>query len=219
MGGGHVFKCRQPLPTSPLKIKLMISKTLKIVIILQIILASFLGYISGLREGEKRAVVREITTNRELIEIQENMPQVVILQPKPQAISSNEITVENVINAINLARYDAGLPIFKHDAELDLVAHAKANDMIVNNYFAHVSPTGVKISKFIYEFKHNLVPGQSYAGENLARNFQQLDSLMQAWLNSPTHKAQIMGNYNQAGAAIKENLIVTVFANGREEIK
>lgn len=74
---------------------------------------------------------------------------------------------------------------------LDKVAKLKAEDMARLGYFAHTSPSGVTpwhwFDKAGYYF--------AYAGENLAINFTESVDVENAWLNSPTHKANILNSH------------------------
>lgn len=81
---------------------------------------------------------------------------------------------------------------------LTAAAQQKANDMVVNDYFAHTSPQGVTpwdwFSKVGYQF--------SFAGENLAVNFSDSQDVTNAWMNSPEHRANILnGAYTEIGIA------------------
>ena len=89
-------------------------------------------------------------------------------------------------------------------------AQLKAEDMAANGYFAHVSPTGKTpwywLKKVGYRY--------SYAGENLAINFVDSVDVTNAWMNSPTHRANILdGNYTEMGTGI-----ATGTYDGRETI-
>lgn len=84
---------------------------------------------------------------------------------------------------------------------LTAAAQAKADDMAKNGYFAHVSPSGLDSWHWFklegYSF--------SYAGENLAVDFTDSDDVNQAWLNSPTHRANILnGHFTEIGVATAE---------------
>lgn len=77
-------------------------------------------------------------------------------------------------------------------------AQAKANDMAEKGYFAHTSPEGLGswywFSLVGYSFSH--------AGENLAVNFSDSENVENAWMESPTHRANIMnGNFTEIGIA------------------
>ncbi|MBP6856456.1 MAG: hypothetical protein KBC42_01485 [Candidatus Pacebacteria bacterium] len=75
--------------------------------------------------------------------------------------------------------------------QLEFAAQLKASDMVSKNYFAHTSPEGITpwywFKKAGYSF--------SYAGENLAVGFVQSEDVNNGWLNSPTHKANIIDEH------------------------
>lgn len=81
---------------------------------------------------------------------------------------------------------------------LNEAAKMKAEDMAQKEYFAHVSPEGVTpwywFSEVGYDYR--------YAGENLAVNFIESYSAHRAWMDSPTHKANIISdNFEEIGIA------------------
>ena len=79
---------------------------------------------------------------------------------------------------------------------LDTAAKLKADDMAKNSYFAHYSPTGVSPWHWFDEAGYDYV----YAGENLAVRFTDSGDVVDAWMKSPTHRANIMsGNYTEIG--------------------
>lgn len=82
---------------------------------------------------------------------------------------------------------------------LDQAAELKAKDMAEKSYFAHTSPEG-KTPWYWF----NLVGYQySYAGENLAVNFSDSADVTAAWMNSPTHRANIVNSrYKEIGTGI-----------------
>jgi hypothetical protein len=81
---------------------------------------------------------------------------------------------------------------------LTRAATLKANDMAANGYFAHTSPTGLTPWHWFGEVGYTFI----YAGENLAINFNDSNTVEQAWLNSPTHRANILSpNFTQIGIA------------------
>ncbi|MCA9366666.1 hypothetical protein KC887_00170 [Candidatus Kaiserbacteria bacterium] len=84
----------------------------------------------------------------------------------------------------------------RRSAVLDAAAQMKANDMAKNEYFAHYSPDG--ISPW-YWFKQ---AGYTYAhaGENLAIHFTDSSEVVEAWMNSPTHRENIVNSlYTEIG--------------------
>jgi hypothetical protein len=67
------------------------------------------------------------------------------------------------------------------------------------NYFAHTSPQGVNPWHWFNKANYNY----TYAGENLAMNFVEAEDAMQAWMNSPTHRDNIISkNYTEIGIAV-----------------
>lgn len=114
------------------------------------------------------------------------------------SMSANE---KIIFDLLNKARTDAGLPKLSADATLFKVARLKAQDMVKNSYFSHSSP--------IYgsPFKMMKTYGVSYkvAGENIAGN-PSLQDAVTAWLNSPTHRQNILSNsYNYIGIGIEKS--------------
>ncbi|MCL4200688.1 hypothetical protein KJZ67_05120 [Patescibacteria group bacterium] len=119
-----------------------------------------------------------------------------------------DIRVEQLLAATNAQREAAGLSPLKLDNTLSAAAAAKASDMFAHNYWAHNSPLGKTPWDFI------ISSGYQYtlAGENLAKNFQTSDGVVSAWMNSPTHKANIVkSGYKDVGFAIVNGVL-----NGEE---
>jgi hypothetical protein len=112
---------------------------------------------------------------------------------------ASSIDAAGVIAATNAARAEGSLPPLTHNALLSQAAAAKAAHMFQNNYWAHVAPDGTTPWNFIKK------AGYSYtvAGENLARDFGDNSSMMAAWMNSPTHRENIMHEtYSEIGVAV-----------------
>lgn len=109
-------------------------------------------------------------------------------------ISSGE-----VITLTNESRAIAGLSVLTENKDLSLAATEKANDMINNDYFAHTSPTGVDPWHWFKNAGYNY----KYAGENLAVNYTNAKDQDTAWMNSPTHRANILNShYQEIGVAV-----------------
>ena len=125
---------------------------------------------------------------------------VISLGPVLPAFSS-EITPANIISLTNQSRQAAGIKALAENAKLDEAAQTKAEDMLKNQYFAHNSPQG----KVPWDFIKGA--GYSYliAGENLAVNFTDAESVENAWMNSPSHKANLLNrNYDEIGIGIAQ---------------
>lgn len=115
-------------------------------------------------------------------------------------ISSNWL-VSSVLPAVvaeetNEARASARLPSLVRSSTLDLAAQMKAEDMAKNGYFAHTSPTGVTPWRWFQDAGYRY----THAGENLAVHFTDSSAVVEAWLNSPSHRDNILnGNYKEIG--------------------
>lgn len=104
-----------------------------------------------------------------------------------------------VLNLVNQERAKVGAPALKSHKGLHDAALLKSKDMADNNYFSHQSPT--------YGSPFDLLKsrGISYtaAGENIAAGQSSAASVMNAWMNSPGHKANILNaNYTHLGVGI-----------------
>lgn len=95
-----------------------------------------------------------------------------------------------VVDLVNKERAAQGLPALKYNAELSKVAEAKAADLRDKNYFSHTSPTYGSPFDMMKAF------GIKYtaAGENIAKGYMSPASVMDGWMNSPGHKANILNN-------------------------
>ncbi|MBP6891486.1 hypothetical protein KBB92_00940 [Candidatus Shapirobacteria bacterium] len=117
---------------------------------------------------------------------------------------SSEITIQKVLDQTNKEREKLGLPLLKYNSLLSQSAKLKAEDMFNNDYWAHISPDGVSPWEF---FKKS---GYQYtvAGENLARDFYDTETLLKAWMNSPTHRDNIVKNdYQEIGIAVVDGVL------------
>jgi len=101
-----------------------------------------------------------------------------------------------VTDLTNQERANLVLPLLKRNPILDQAAQLKANDMAVNGYFAHNSPTGITPWYWFGQVGYLF----TYAGENLAVHFSDSDEVVSAWMASPTHRANIVNsNYTEIG--------------------
>lgn len=106
-----------------------------------------------------------------------------------------------VTDATNEARMEEGESPLTRSALLDEAARLKAEDMAQNGYFAHWSPTGVSPWHWFEEAGYTY----AHAGENLAVHFTDSGEVVEAWLDSPTHRANILnGNYTEIGIGTAE---------------
>lgn len=117
----------------------------------------------------------------------------------PQSSFFADLTKTNILRLTNEERVDNGLPVLKLNPKLELAAQQKAQDILLKDYFAHQSPDGLTpwywFEKVGYDYQ--------YAGENLAIGFLDSEEVSQAWLESPSHRANLLNkDYKEIGLAI-----------------
>ena len=106
-----------------------------------------------------------------------------------------------IVDLTNDERTDDALGQLTRNSALDTAAQLKAQHMAEREYFAHFSPNGVSPWHWFAQADYNFV----HAGENLAIHFTDTGELVDAWMDSPTHRANIMnGNYTEIGIGTAE---------------
>lgn len=113
------------------------------------------------------------------------------------------LTTEGVLYYTNQARQkNGGFSPLTRNAKLDQSAHIKLQDMFEKQYFDHISPLGrgpADLADFV---------GYQYVvvGENLALGMFENDSaLVDAWMNSPGHRANILNlHYTEIGISAEK---------------
>ncbi len=118
--------------------------------------------------------------------------------PSVLGISAN-ISIQDLLNLTNQQRQQNGLVPLQLDNELIQAAEAKGHDMFAKNYWAHISPDGTTPWYFIKNSGYDYL----YAGENLARGFTTASDTITAWMNSPSHRENVLSpNYTDVGFAV-----------------
>ncbi|MCL5775071.1 MAG: CAP domain-containing protein, partial [Patescibacteria group bacterium] len=107
----------------------------------------------------------------------------------PMNVRASDLTLENILNAINKERSLRNLVLLNTDSRLSLAAQGKATDMQARHYFSHTDPEGNYIWPKIVAAGYT---PYLQLGENLAIEFYNTDSLVNAWMNSPTHRANVL---------------------------
>ncbi|MGD7055204.1 CAP domain-containing protein [Sutcliffiella horikoshii] len=103
---------------------------------------------------------------------------------------------KKVVELTNAEREKQGLAPLELDVELSKVAKDKSKDMQQNNYFSHNSPTHG--SPFDMMKKYGIQ--YNTAGENIAQGQQSPEEVVNAWMNSEGHRANIMNeNFTHIG--------------------
>jgi uncharacterized YkwD family protein len=130
-----------------------------------------------------------------------------VIRLKPSASSPSNFQ-DQVAQLVNNERAKRGLKPLVHRADLKNVAQKKAMDMINSNYFSHTSPNYGSPFNMLKTF------GISYrsAGENIAKGQTTPQEVMNSWMNSSGHRANILNpNYNAIGVGFYHGAWVQIF--------
>ena len=114
----------------------------------------------------------------------------------PQLDSTEASYESEVIRLVNEVRRKNGLHPLSANWELSRVARYKSQDMRDRGYFSHTSPAYGSPFQMITAF------GLSYrtAGENIARGYASPQAVVDGWMNSSGHRANILNaSYTQIG--------------------
>ena len=97
---------------------------------------------------------------------------------------------KEVVRLVNIERAKNGLSSLTYDWEISRVARYKSQDMKDNNYFSHTSPTYGSPFQMMKSF------GITYktAGENIARGYKTPEAVVNGWMNSSGHRANILNS-------------------------
>lgn len=133
---------------------------------------------------------------------------------------ASDISIKDLLDNTNKYREEKGLGELVIDEKLSNAAYKKALDMFEHNYWAHVSPSGTEPWDFILAEDYDYV----YAGENLAKNFSNSKDVVKAWMESPSHRDNLLNrNYKEIGFAVvngtldgyETTLVVQMFGQPR----
>ena len=113
--------------------------------------------------------------------------QSIIIPAVDSAVASYEAEVVRLVNAERAKR---GLPPLTHDWQLSRVARYKSEDMRDKGYFAHNSPTyGTP-----FQMMKSFGIGYKSAGENIAKGYRTPSAVVNGWMNSQGHRANILNS-------------------------
>lgn len=114
----------------------------------------------------------------------------------PSLDESVTSTQEEILSLVNKERKNQGLSTVELDWQVSRVAQTKSEDMANNNYFSHTSPTYGTPFQMLKSFNISY----KTAGENIAKGQKTASSVMNSWMNSSGHKANILGSsYTRLG--------------------
>lgn len=118
---------------------------------------------------------------------------------------ASEISSSYLVEQANKDRAKRNLSPLKYNKKLERAAFLKAENMFKMQYWAHYGPNKESPWQFILQSGYTY----AYAGENLAKGFTDSQSVHDAWMASPTHRANILdGQFQDVGiAVVKGNLL------------
>jgi uncharacterized protein YkwD len=130
--------------------------------------------------------------------------------PTPTEQPINVSLVEQqIFNLTNIERVNNKLRPFNWSNAVAAVARAHSVDMRDRNFFAHVNPDGID------PFQRMRIGGIKYNGaaENIARGGRSAEQLVQGWMNSPPHRANILNpKLGTLGVGVAETSTHTLYA-------
>ena len=116
---------------------------------------------------------------------------------------SANVSAPALISLTNKERNGDHLALLSESELLAKAAQLKANDMANRGYFSHVTPEG----KMPWSFMDQVGYHYSQAGENLAVNFFDSEKVAEAWMNSPTHRANILkSGFTEIGIGVSNGV-------------
>jgi uncharacterized YkwD family protein len=138
-------------------------------------------------EQKPVAQKKQETTNQEKPKTEEKKETT---KPKQNSVAYPGISAyeQEVVRLTNIERVNNGLPELKTDSKLSEVAWYKSRDMVNVGYFDHQSPTYGSPFDMMSQF------GVSYtaAAENIAYGYATPEAVVEGWMNSPGHRANIL---------------------------
>lgn len=122
-------------------------------------------------------------------------------KPVTEPVKSDVCTlsVDEIVELTNKEREANGLRALRHNKNLDKSAEMKALHMDKYNYWSHYAPDGTTPWYFFHEANYDYI----HAGENLAKGYKCSDSIVRGWMDSPTHRANILStDFEEIGVAV-----------------
>lgn len=121
------------------------------------------------------------------------------LIPITNAADSPSLDANSLIRLTNEQREINGLPNLNYNKKLTQAAEKKAYDIIARGYFAHTTPEGKPFYQWVRQENYSY----KSAGENLAISFISNENTIYAWMNSKTHRENILdSHFTDIGIAV-----------------
>lgn len=129
--------------------------------------------------------------------------------------NDNQVSVDSflsfkkeVVRLVNIERSKRGLSELSFNNELCNVSTLKSQDMINKNYFGHNSPTYGSPFNMMNQF--NII--YRTAGENIAKGQRTPAEVVNSWMNSPGHRANILNaNFTDIGIGVAKSSNGTLY--------
>lgn len=126
------------------------------------------------------------------------LAQVHFSKPADVLGAQSTISASALLQQTNMERQHNKEPALTLNQKLSQAAQAKADDMAARDYWAHNTPDGKQPWSFVQQSGY-----QYYSvGENLAHGFSDSREAVLAWLNSPQHRKNVLGDYRDVGFGI-----------------
>ncbi|MCG3088294.1 S-layer homology domain-containing protein [Sporosarcina cyprini] len=128
--------------------------------------------------------------------------------PEPPPAVKDDTFAADTINLVNKERASQKLTALKVDSALNKLAQMKAEDMVKNKYFAHMSPTYGSVGTMLDTYKYSWT---AY-GENIAKGYTTPGSAVEGWMNSKGHRDNIMqSKFTNIGAGFAKDADGTTY--------
>lgn len=128
-----------------------------------------------------------------------------VMIPDTNSLAAHE---QQVVEIVNKERVNRGLAPLKYNAELSRVARFKSQDMIDKGYFSHQSPTYGSPFQMMEKFGLRFSAG----GENIAYGQRTAAEVMNTWMNSDGHRANILSKaYTHIGVGVAKKANGTLY--------
>jgi len=136
----------------------------------------------------------------------DNKYAIAAITEKPQKINSYNLVINNytqekikyqeIIDLVNVERKKYNLNKLEFNSQLEKMANNRIIDMKNKHYFAHINPDNNGLKYFVEQVDYNYL----IVGENLAMNYYDNSEVVQAWMESPSHKKNILKpSYSEIG--------------------
>lgn len=112
---------------------------------------------------------------------------------------ATDISVDGLFSSTNQKRQEEGVSPLTINPQLSQIAAAKAADMFARDYWAHNAPDGTTPWVFFQNVGYRYI----YAGENLAKDFNDSKGVVDAWMASSSHRENMLSaKYDEVGFAV-----------------